>query len=191
LAFGEAHDKPTPEDFPKLAGVLDTNDNFALASAATALQQAEIIFDVVPITDPSARLRAENPKWWIRPTRILVSAEDEAEARILVEPFQQPVSDTLGSRRSAVFPDSGRSSDFVLWHGSPNPPRVQRIGAWVIGSVFMVVGLVVLSAAVMERVAEGFSISVVIEAVFALAIVAAGIRIFRNGFPKRPNPAVK
>lgn len=68
LAFGEAPEKPTPEDFPKLIGVLDTNDNFAVASAVTALQQAEIIFDVVPITDLPASLRTENPTWWTPPT---------------------------------------------------------------------------------------------------------------------------
>jgi hypothetical protein len=52
----------------------------------------------------------------------------------------------------------------------------------------MVMGLLSLSIAVNDRVKEGFSSSVVIEASFALAIVAVGIRIIRNGFP-RPNKA--
>ncbi|MGA7238814.1 MAG: hypothetical protein WBY44_24240 [Bryobacteraceae bacterium] len=34
-----------------MAGVLDTNNNFALASAAATLEQAEVIYDVVPIVD--------------------------------------------------------------------------------------------------------------------------------------------
>ena len=192
--FGEAPAKPTPEDFPKLVGVLDTNDNFALASAATALEQAEIIFDVVPITDLPPSVKTENPKWWTPPTRILVAAEDEAEARTLVEPFQQPVSDTHACQRSVVSPDTfrnGRSTDFFLWDGSSSPSRVQRIAAWMFGFAFMVSGLVVLSQAVKDRIRDGFSISIVIEAVFALAIVAVGIKMFRNGFPRPSKPAAK
>jgi hypothetical protein len=43
---------------------LDTNDNFALASAGTALSEARIIYDVVPIADVPASLKAREPKWW-------------------------------------------------------------------------------------------------------------------------------
>ena len=74
-----------------MVGVLDTNDRFALGSAAVALKQAEIAYDVVPIADVPDHLKATHPKWWVHPSRILVSAEDEAEARALVERFQSPL----------------------------------------------------------------------------------------------------
>jgi hypothetical protein len=83
-----------PEYFPKMVGILDTNDNFALSCATTALKEAGIICDVVAIADVPDHLKAANPKWWIRPSRILVSAEDEAEARALVEPFVEPIADS-------------------------------------------------------------------------------------------------
>jgi hypothetical protein len=74
-----------------MVGVLDTNNNFALASAAATLEQAEVIYDVVPIVDGPNNSEINRPKSWVHPSRILVSAEDEAEARALVEPFQVPV----------------------------------------------------------------------------------------------------
>jgi hypothetical protein len=190
LAFGKYPDKSTPEDFPRLVGVLDTNDNFALASAATALEQADIIFDVVPITDLPASLRTENPTWGTPPTRILVAAEDEAEARMLVESFEQPVSDTLASQRNIVSPNTVRN-DLFLWKGSPDPTLVQRIAAWMLGFVYVGCGVGFFVGAVKDRVKEGFSISVVIEAAFALAIAALGVRTLRNGFPRHTKPAAK
>jgi hypothetical protein len=70
-----------PESFPKLVGVLDTNDNFALGMATVALGEAGIVYDTVAIPDLPENLEAEKPKWWIPPTRILVGAEDASEAR--------------------------------------------------------------------------------------------------------------
>jgi hypothetical protein len=74
-----------------MVGVLDTNDGFALGSAANALEQAEIVYDVVHIADVPDNLKGTEPTWRMGPSRILVSAEDEAEARVLVEPFQVQV----------------------------------------------------------------------------------------------------
>jgi hypothetical protein len=74
-----------------MVSVLDTNDNFALASAGTALSEVGIIYDVVPIADVPASLKAREPKWWIRPCRILVAEEDAQEARSLIDPFQEPI----------------------------------------------------------------------------------------------------
>jgi hypothetical protein len=54
------------------------------------------------------------------------------------------------------------------------------------GLAFTVLGLEFLSLAVQARVEKGFSVGVVVEAVFALAVVSIGIRIFRNGFPRPP-----
>jgi hypothetical protein len=98
-----------------MVGVLDTNDNFALGSAAATLHQAEIVYDIVPVTDVPDNLKFTNPKWWVRPSRILVSAEDEAEARALVEPFQAPVENS----DVAAAPDrdevSGSYADESQW----------------------------------------------------------------------------
>ena len=80
------------ERFPKMIGVLDTNDNFALASACTSLDQAGIVFDVVPVSDVPVALKSPEAKWWVPPSRILVSDEDEAEARELLAPFQEPIA---------------------------------------------------------------------------------------------------
>jgi hypothetical protein len=93
LAPGEAPNQTRSEDFPELVGVLDTNDNFALVSACHALSRAGIIFDVVAVPDLPESLRTANPKWWIRPCRILVAKEDEPDARELAEPFQHPLAD--------------------------------------------------------------------------------------------------
>ena len=79
-------DKPSvPESFPEMVGVLDTNDNWALASAATALSDAGIIFDIVAIDSVPANLQTPEPKWWTRPSRILVAKEDADEARTRIQ----------------------------------------------------------------------------------------------------------
>lgn len=81
-----------PEIFPQMIGVLDTEDNFALAMATTALRDAGIIFDLVAIPAVQGAIAAERPKWWTPPCRILVAVEDEGEARSLLEPYQQPAT---------------------------------------------------------------------------------------------------
>ncbi len=88
-----------------------------------------------------------------------MAAEDEAEARMLVAPFEQPVSDTLATQRKIVSQDTVRNDLF------------QRIAAWMLGLMEVGCGLVFFAGAVRDRVREGFSISVVIVAAFALAIV--------------------
>src|SRR5579871_2246613 len=77
------------EQFPSLVGVLDTNDNFALGMATHALDRAGIIYDVVEISDAPANLKTPEPKWWIPPSRVLVSTNDAEEARSLVEPYRE------------------------------------------------------------------------------------------------------
>ncbi len=56
------------------------------------------------------------------------------------------------------------------------------------GLVFIGFGLEFFSLAVEERVKEGFSIGVVAMVAFSLPLVLIGIRIFRNGFPRRLEP---
>ena len=83
--------KPELDAFPTLVGVLDTDDNFALGMATAALREAGILCDVVAIASAAENPGAPRPKWWIRPSRILVATQDANEARSLVEPFQQPL----------------------------------------------------------------------------------------------------
>jgi hypothetical protein len=78
-----------PEVFPQMVGILDTEDNFALGMAGTALNEAGIVYDVVEIPDVPDSSQSEKPKWWIPPSRIVVSVEDAYEARSLVEPYQR------------------------------------------------------------------------------------------------------
>jgi hypothetical protein len=59
------------------------------------------------------------------------------------------------------------------------------------GLVFMGFGLELLSIAVKERVEYGFSIGVVIFLAMSLSLVLVGIRIFRNGFPRRSSPVAR
>jgi len=74
-----------------MVGVLDTCDYFALAMATVALFEAGIIFEVVRIADLPVNLRTPEPKSWTPPSRILVSTEDAAEARSLIEQLEQPI----------------------------------------------------------------------------------------------------
>lgn len=102
------------------------------------------------------------------------------------------IQETRDSQRNIVFPDTvrnGRSVDLFLWKGSAHPTLVQRIGARTFGVMFMVLGLELLSQAVRTRVEDGFSAGIVIIAAISLSIVLVGIRMFRNGFPRRANSA--
>jgi hypothetical protein len=81
-----------PEYFPEMVGILDTEDFFALGMAGTALLEAGIVYDVVEIPDfPSSDGTSEKPKWWTSPCRIMVAVEDADEARLIVEPYLQPL----------------------------------------------------------------------------------------------------
>jgi hypothetical protein len=102
------------------------------------------------------------------------------------------VDEFRARQENIVFPDTvrnGRSVDLFLWKGSPNPWLVQRIAAWMFGLVYICAGLEILYQAVRERIESGFSFGVVFLAAMSLAAVLVGIRVFRNGFPRRANPA--
>jgi len=53
-----------------------------------------------------------------------------------------PLRDDLESRqRNTVWPDTLRNASSVdgyLWHGNPNAPLVQRVGAVVLGLAYLV-----------------------------------------------------
>ena len=154
---------------------------FALGMATAALSEAGIVFDIVAISELPAE-DAVKPKWWIRPSRILVATEDASEARALVEPFQQPrsQSDLEGSSAQglvdAVKPnrkDSARSISQLIWKGPPDAPFIQRAGARLIGSSFVCFGLFFLYETLKE--------STLVGALFSAGFVFLGFKVFLNG----------
>jgi hypothetical protein len=98
------------------------------------------------------------------------------------------IDETRDRQRNVVFPDTvrnGRSVDAFLWKGSSNPPLVQRIAAWLFGLVFIGFGLVLLSAAARVRNEDHSLIGGVVITLISLSSALLGIRLFRNGFPRR------
>jgi hypothetical protein len=54
------------------------------------------------------------------------------------------IDETRARQRNIAFPDTlrnGRAVDVFLFKGSPNPPLVQRIAAWILGLLFIGIGL--------------------------------------------------
>ena len=97
------------------------------------------------------------------------------------------IEETHASQRNIVFPDAlrnARSADAFLWRGSPNPPFVQRVGAWMFGLVFMGFGLLSFPLAVRILREDRSRFGFVITALIGISLVLIGIRIFRNGFPR-------
>jgi len=85
------------------------------------------------------------------------------------------------------FPDTvrnARSVDAFLWFGSPNPTRVQRIGARLLGSVSICIGLPFIFLAARARDADDWA-GYWLMLLISLAFVLLGVRIFRNGFPRK------
>jgi ammonia channel protein AmtB len=104
------------------------------------------------------------------------------------------LADFRTRQRNVVFPDAVRNArpvDAFFWKGSPHPPLVQRIAAWMFGLVFMGGGMEIFSRAVQERVEAGFSASVVFMVLVSLSLVLLGMKVFRNGFPRHAKPTGK
>src|SRR6266404_8742491 len=99
------------------------------------------------------------------------------------------IDESRASQWNIVFPDTvrnGRAVDVFLWRGSPNPLLVQRIGAWMFGLLFIGSGLLLFSVAAPMVIEEDHSwIGVAVIALISLSFVLIGMRIFRNGFPRR------
>jgi len=105
--------------------------------------------------------------------------------------FNKYIDEIHSRQRNIVFPDTvrnGRLVDVFFWRGASNPTRVQRIAAWMFGVVFFYCGVQFFTFAVQARIEDGFSIYVVIEILIALLFALLGVRIFRNGFPRRTKP---
>ena len=101
------------------------------------------------------------------------------------------IDDVRTRQRNIVFPDTlrgGRSVDALLWKGSPNPSLVQRIAARVLGFLFVISGLMFLRFVAAVRDEDGSWIGAWIIVLISASLVLAGIKIFRNGFPRRNKP---
>jgi hypothetical protein len=78
-------------------------------------------------------------------------------------------------------------NDAFFWNGALHPSLVQTITAWILGlsfaahaSLLVVLAFPELQGADHSRF--GFELFILIAVAFCLV----GIRIFRNGFPRRP-----
>lgn len=92
------------------------------------------------------------------------------------------------SQSNIVFPDTvrnARSVDAFLWRGSPAPSVVQRIGAWLFGLTFIGCGMgfVLLAAEARDQDHDWVGFGAMVLA--SMGCISLGIRLFRNGFPRR------
>ena len=109
------------------------------------------------------------------------------------------IDETRASQRNIVFPDTvrnARSVDMFLWRGSPNPTLVQRIGAWMIGLWLMGMGMLLINLAVRPYVGAIDAVKrsealppMILLMIPSAAFVVGGVRVFRNGFPRRSRVA--
>jgi hypothetical protein len=100
---------------------------------------------------------------------------------------QKFIDEIRAKQRNIVFPDglaNGAAVDKFLLKGSPDPPLVQRVGAWLFGLMFLIGGVSFLGYAQKEG---SFLLALVSVACFLL-----GAWMFRNGFRRRmPGPMPK
>ena len=99
------------------------------------------------------------------------------------------VEDSRRRPRKRFFADtvrSARSVDAFLWWGSPNPTRVQRIGAWLFGLTLIGSGTCLMTFVEAARGDGEWGAAVVLTSMSAGAI-ALGIRTFRNWLRRRRN----
>ena len=103
------------------------------------------------------------------------------------------IDETQASQRNIVFPDTvrnGRAVDIFFWRGSPTPTFVQRIAAWMVGLLLIGNGLLLFSVAAPKLLSQdGSWIGFAMIALICFSFVFAGVRVFRNGFPRGTKPA--
>jgi len=98
----------------------------------------------------------------------------------------QAIEEVRAKQRNTVWPDTirnSRSVDAFLWKGSPDAPLVQRIGAWIFGVLFIMVGL-------------GWSVVAYVNHWWVFAVLSilwfyVGGRVFLNGFRKNESKVSK
>ena|SRR5579863_3211076 len=98
------------------------------------------------------------------------------------------IDESSANQRNIVFPDTVRNAravDIFLWRGSPNPPLVQRIAAWMFGVTFVGLGLALSPLAKLALERDRSWLGFVVLTFMSLSSILLGIKIFRNGFPRR------
>jgi hypothetical protein len=93
------------------------------------------------------------------------------------------IEDVKLRQRNAVWPDAmvnSSSVDALLWKGSPNATKVQRVGIAIWGMAFACVGVFCELLAYEKRN--------LIPAFFGSLPLAVGARLFRNAFKRNANP---
>ena len=98
------------------------------------------------------------------------------------------IDESRASQRNIVFPETvrnGRSVDVFFWRGSPAPTLIQRIAAWLFGLMFVAQGFIFGYFAFDVGKKEDSVVGFVFIGLMSLALIALGMRIFRNGFPRR------
>jgi hypothetical protein len=100
---------------------------------------------------------------------------------------QKFIDEIRAKQRNIVFPDglaNGAAVDKFLLKGSPNPSLVQRVGAWLFGLIFLLVGVVFLGIARTNGSR--------LWAFVAFGFLLLGVKVFLNGFRRRePGPPTK
>lgn len=104
--------------------------------------------------------------------------------------LDEMIEDVNAKQRNTLWPDAminGRSVDEFLWKGSPDAPLVQRIGAWIFGLTFMLLGIGLVE---IDREIEPYrkSLALVVLGVVCFWI---GVKVFWNGFRRRKRGAPK
>ncbi len=92
------------------------------------------------------------------------------------------IEELRAKQQNTLWPDAignSRSVDEFLWRGAPDAPLVQRIGAWLFGLAFTIVGIS-LSILTYEKHA-------VVPGIYSIVCFYVGGRIFLNGFNGRKN----
>jgi len=94
------------------------------------------------------------------------------------------IKESRHRQRNVVFPDTvrnARSVDAFLWKGSPNPTRVQRVGARLFGLAFIGLGACLITFVGALR-SGGDWVGAFVLTSMSVGSIALGIRVFRNGF---------
>ena len=100
--------------------------------------------------------------------------------------FDKFIEESTARQSNILFPDTvrnARSVDAFFWKGSPNPPLVQKIAAWLFGLSFIGAGLALFTLTI-RAWDEGSWLGTVATGIMSLSSVLGGARIFRNGFPR-------
>lgn len=94
------------------------------------------------------------------------------------------IEDVKARQRNTTWPDAMVNSstvDGLLWKGSPNATKVQRIGIAIWGLTFAFLGVI------FEMIA--FQKDELVPAFFGLPLLALGTKLFLNAFKRNSKPA--